>query len=182
VQIVRLYDPSRRFANWTDVIRPGQYAIFAADAASGAACGLDAVRFADVGAASCAIVDSLDEARAVCGAAARRHPTLRLDVFDSEGRARPPLLTIVHPDRGGVIEQGPQQMRTRRAIGWTLIALGLPQVVYAYVESGNRERDIVLPVFIGINMILFGARLLWLNLALRETERAREERLRRLGS
>ena len=32
-------------------------------------------------------------------------------------------------------------------------------------------------MFFGINLILFGLRLLWMNLALRETERARQARL-----
>jgi hypothetical protein len=35
----------------------------------------------------------------------------------------------------------------------------------------------ILPAFLGINMVIIGGRLLWLNLALRETERARERRL-----
>jgi hypothetical protein len=182
VQIVRLYDPSRRPANWTEIIGPRQLAIFTTDSVSGAPRDLDGARFAAADLVSCAIVDSLDEARAVCAAVLSTHPSLRLDVFDREGRTRPPLLTVLHPDRAASLEQGPSQMRRRRAIAWTLIGLGVPQVVYAYLEGGNRERDIVLPVFIGINMILFGGRLLWLNLALRETERAREERLRRLGS
>lgn len=177
---MRLHDASRRPANWTDIIRPGQLAVFASDGVSGAARDLDGAPAAK-GAESCAIVDSIEEARAVCDAAVRRRPSLRLDVFDAEGRARPALLTVVHADRAAALEQSAPQMRRRRAIAWTLVLLGLPQVIYAYVQYDNRERDIVLPAFIGINMILFGGRLLWLNLALRETERTREERLRRLG-
>ena len=179
MQVVRLYDPARRPANWTEIIRPGELAVFAADAVSGTPRDLDGAPCA-AGSETCAIVDSLAEARAVCDEAVERHPSLRLDVFDADGRTRPPLLTVVHPDRAGALEHSAPQMRRRRAIAWTLIALGLPQVVYAYLEFDNRERDVVLPVFVGINMILFGGRMLWLNLALRETERAREERLRRL--
>jgi hypothetical protein len=41
--------------------------------------------------------------------------------------------------------------------------------------------DIILPVFIGINMILAAGRLLWMNLTVRETEHAREERLMKVG-
>ena len=180
MQVVRLHDASRRPANWTEIIRPGQLAIFASDSGSGAARDLEGAPCAR-GAESCAIVDSLDEARAVADDAVRRHPALRLDVFDSDGRARPPLLTVLHPDRAGALEQSPVQMRRRRAIAWALILAGLPQVVYAYLEFDNRERDIILPLFVGINLMLFGGRMLWLNLALRETERTREERLRRLG-
>jgi hypothetical protein len=176
VQIVRLHDPSRRPAGWMDIIRPGQFAVFASDADSGGPRDLEGARLATADAV-CAIVDTLEEARAVCDAAVALHPALRLDVFDAEGRARPPLLTVAHPQRAAALEHAPRQMRTRRIIGWSLIAFGVPQVVYAYLESANRDRDIVLPAFIGINMILFGGRLLWLNLALRETERAREARI-----
>jgi hypothetical protein len=166
VQIVRLHDPLRR-----------QFAIFASDADGGGPRDLEGAGLATADAAVCAIVDTLDEARAVCDAAVTQHPTLRLDVFDAEGRARSPLLTVAHPQRAATLEHAPRQMRTRQIIAWILIALGVPQVVYAYRESANRERDIILPAFIGINMILFGGRLLWLNLALRETERAREARI-----
>ena len=180
MQVVRLHDASRRPANWTDIIRPGQLAVFASDSVSGAPRDLEGAPCA-AGRETCAIVDSLAEARAVSDDAVKRHPSLRLDIFDAEGRAHPPLLTVLHAERAAALEQSPPQMRRRRAIAWTLILLGIPQIIYAYAEFDNRERDIVLPAFIGINMILFGARMLWLNLALRETERVRQERLRRLG-
>jgi hypothetical protein len=63
-------------------------------------------------------------------------------------------------------------------IAWALIVLAIPLIVYAYLET--REHDIILPAFVGINMILIGLRLLWMNFALRETERLREARLRQL--
>jgi len=171
---VRLYDPGRRPADWSELIRPDQFAVFAADGAAGAPCDLEGIRFA-AGAETCAIVDSIAEARAICDAAVQRHPTLRLDVFEADGRTRPPILTIVHPDRVAALETSPRQMRTRQAIAWTLILAGVPLIVYAYVEF--REHDIILPAFLGINMIVIGGRLLWMNFALRETERAREHRL-----
>jgi hypothetical protein len=100
---------------------------------------------------------------------------MRLDVFDAEGRTRPPILTVVHPDRAAALDTSPRQMRTRQAIAWALIALGIALMVFGYVEF--RERDIILAVFLGINMVLIGARLLWMNLVLRETERTRARRL-----
>ncbi|HYT73489.1 MAG TPA: hypothetical protein VEL79_01965 [Vicinamibacterales bacterium] len=41
--------------------------------------------------------------------------------------------------------------------------------------------EIVPPAFIGINMILVGARLFWMNVAVRGTERAREDRVAKAG-
>jgi hypothetical protein len=177
VQIVRLHDPGRRPADWTEIIRPGQFAIFAKDDATGAPCDLEGARFADPATATCGIVDSPAEARAFCDAAVMRHPAVRFDVFDAEGRTRPAILTVVHPDRAAALDTSPREMRRRRVIAWVLIVAGVPLIVFAYLEF--RERDIILPAFLGINMILIGGRLLWMNLALRETERVRDARLTR---
>ena len=174
MRIVRLHDPARRPAAWTDVILPGQFAVFARDDATGVPCDMDGVRFV-AGAETCAIVDSIAEARAVCDTALQRHPSIRFDVFDSDGRTRPPILTVLHPDRAAAFETSPRQMRKRQVIAWALIIAGIPLMVFASVEY--HERDIILPAFLGINMVIVGGRLLWMNLALRETERARERRL-----
>jgi hypothetical protein len=176
VQVVRLYDPGRRPADWTEIIRDGQFAVFAKDEA-GLPCDLDGVRFTNPAAVTCAIFDSIDEARACCEAAVERHAGVRFEVFDAAGRTRPPLLTVTHPGRAAALETSPRQMRTRRAIAWGLIAAGLPLLAYAY--AAYDDRDTLLPVFLGINMVLFGLRMLWMNMALRETERVRADRLAR---
>jgi hypothetical protein len=175
--MVRLHDSGRRPASWTEIIREGQFAVFAKDGASDVPCDLDGVRFADPAAAACAIFESVAEARAFCEAAVLRRPSVQFDIFDAEGRTRSPLLTVVHPERAAHLETSPWQARRRQAIAWGLIVLGVPLMVFAYVEAG--ERDIFLIAFLGLNMVIIGGRLLWMNLALRETERVREERLAR---
>ena len=175
MQIVRLHDPARRPVSWTDIIRDGQFAAFAKLDANGTPCDADGVRFADTDRATCVVFDSLVEARSVCEAAVARHPNLRFDIFDAAGRTRPPLLIVMHPSRAASLETSPRQMRRRRAAAWLLIAASGPMFLYAWLASP--ERDIILPIFFGINAILFGGRLLWMNLALQETERARLDRL-----
>ena len=176
VRILRIHDPERRPPNAMDVIRPGQFVVFAKESASGHPCDFEGRPYADPGHAECAICDSLSEARAFGEDAVAKAPSLRLDVFDAEGRSRPPLLTIVHPSQARQADTHPRVLRKRRVIAWTLIAIGIPLIVFAYVE--HRDRDIILPAFIGINMLVAAGRLLWFNLAVRETERAREERVR----
>jgi hypothetical protein len=105
-----------------------------------------------------------------------RTPALRVDIFDAQGRANPPLLTLVHPSRAREADTHPRVQGRRRLIAWALIATGLPLIGFAYVE--RNDRDIILPAFVGINMIIAAARLLWFNLAVRETERVRQDRLR----
>ncbi len=175
MQSVRLHDPSRRPVSWTEVIRPGQFAIFARIEPAGVPCDVEGRPFPRPDEASCAILGSFGEARAFCEAAVERHPAVRYDVFDSDWRTRPALLTVVHRDRASGLESGPAQMRVRRVIAWALIAVGVPLVVYATLVP--RERESFLPAFLGLSMIIFGGRILWLNMALRETERAREARV-----
>jgi hypothetical protein len=178
VRVVRLHDPGRRPADWTEIIQPGQFAIFAKAGSTGVPCDLEGRPFPNQAETSCAIAESIADARTFCEAAVHRHPTVQFDVFDSDGRTHPPVITVVHPDAAGALETSPRAMRIRQVMAWGLIAAGIPLIVFAYVEY--RERDIILPAFLGINMVIIGGRLLWMNLALRETERTREERLRKL--
>ncbi|MNC99407.1 hypothetical protein D3C83_176930 [compost metagenome] len=71
-------------------------------------------------------------------------------------------------------------MHTRRVLGWALIAAGSPLIVYASWRPADIES--IFPGVIGINLIIAGGRFLWFNLGVRETERAREERLARADS
>lgn len=180
VEAVRIHDPQRHPASWTDIIKPGQFVAFAKDVDSGAACDADGRPFDDPARAICMIFPSLPEASAFCESAVARSPSLQLEVFDAAGRARSPLLTFVHPSRAAAMDTHPRVLGRRRLIAWLLIAAGIPLIVFAYVK--HTERDIILPAFVGINMLIAAGRLLWFNLAVRETERTRHERVARARS
>ena len=162
------------------MVRPGQFVMFAKGLDSGVPCDADGRPFADLAQATCVIADSLAEAQALAEAAVARTPSIRIDIFDHEGRAHAPLLTVLHPSRAQAADTHPNVLRTRRLIAWALIAAGIPLIVFAYVEHTRRE--IILPAFIGINMLIAAGRLLWFNLGVRETERVRQDRLRQHGS
>jgi hypothetical protein len=160
VQVVRIHDPARRPASWAEIIRPGQF-----------------VAFATPSDGNCVLFDSLAEARAFAAAAVEAAPATQYDVFDSDGRTHPPLLTIVHPSRAHVLDAHPRAVRKRRVLGWALIAAGIPPIVYAC--SIPADIEVIFPGVIGINLIIAGGRFLWFNLGVRETERAREARIAR---
>jgi hypothetical protein len=180
VLVVRIHDSQRRPASWTEIIKAGQFVAFAKDVESGAPCDQHARPFADAASASCIIFDSLPEASAFCETAVARAEALQFDVFDSQGRAHSPLLTIVHPSRVDSQETHPRALARRQLIAWVLMAAGIPLIVYAYVK--HTEREIILPAFVGINMLIAAGRLLWLNLGIRETERERLARLKHAGA
>jgi hypothetical protein len=159
VQVIAIHDPRRRPASWTEIIRPGQF-----------------VAFATPSDGTCILFDSIEEARAYCEAAVEAAPATRFDVFDAEGRAQPPLLTIVHPSQ--VLDTDPRPVHRRRVIAWALIAGGALLLIYTYVKFSDIEA--IFPGVIGINMLIAGGRILWFNLAVRETERARRGRLEKV--
>ena len=163
MQELRIHDADRRPASWADIIRPGQF-----------------VAFATPSDGTCVLFDSLDEARAFCEAGVLAAPATRFDVFDAEGRANSPLLTIVHPSRAQGLDSNPRMLHKRRVIAWALIAGGALLLIYTYWKFADIRA--IVPGVIGINMLLAGGRLLWFNLAVRETERMRGERLARVDS
>ena len=68
-------------------------------------------------------------------------------------------------------------LRKRRIIAWLLIVAAFPMLGLAYSLGAVQS---VLPGFLGLNLLLAGGRLLWFNMALRETDRVRQERLKNL--
>ena len=159
--MVVIHDPARRPASWAEIVRPGQF-----------------VAFGSPSDGTCVLFDSLAEARAFCEAAVQSAPASQYDLFDAEGRAHPPLLTIVHPTRAHFLDAHPRAVHKRRVLGWALIAAGIPPIIYAcWIPT---DIEVIFPGVIGINLIIAGGRFLWFNLGVRETERARHERLDRI--
>ena len=161
MEVVRIHDSARKPASWSEIIRPGQFVAFGAPSDG-----------------TCILFDSLAEARAYCETGVQAAPAIQFDVFDAEGRANPPLLTIVHPSREPALDTHPRAQHKRRVIGWALIAAGIPTIIYAC--SIPTDIRVIFPGFMGINLLIAGGRFLLFNLSVRETERARQERLARV--
>lgn len=161
MEVIGIHDAARKPASWSEIIRPGQFVAFAAPSDG-----------------TCILFDSLAEARAYCDAAVQSAPGARYDVFDAEGRANPPLLTIVHPSHAHTLDDHPRALHQRRVIGWALIAAGIPLIIYAcWIPT---DIEVIFPGVIGINLLIAGGRYLWFNLGVRENERARQERVDRV--
>jgi hypothetical protein len=163
VQVLRIHDPERRPASWAEIIRPGQFVAFAAPSDG-----------------TCVLFDSLHEGRVYCQAAVLSSPKLRYDLFDTDGRAQPPLESYVHPSRAAALDTHPGAAHRRRVIAWSLIAAALPLLVFAARRISQIEA--IFPGVIGVNLLLGAGRLLWLNLGVRESERARQDRLNRIDT
>ena len=177
MEVLRLFDPDRRPPNWSDIIRPGQFVAFSSDADSGGPTGADGRPFDSATAATCVVFDSLSEARQFCEGRVVAIPSVRFEIFDARGRVEEPLVVVVSPSRAGALESSARSTRRRKWAAVVLLAASGPLIAYDYWTAGGA---LVLPTFLGISMALAAVRLLFMNLAVREVERARQARLDRL--
>jgi hypothetical protein len=174
--VLRLYDPDRRPPDWTEIIRPGQFAVFARFLEGGGPCDAGGQPFASSELVTCVIFDELAEARRFCEERAQQAAAVRFEIFDSAGRTHPPLLVVVNPAHHHRLEADPRRTRRRKWIALGLAAAALPLFWYDYT---NDRGALVLPTFVGLNLLLAAARLLQLNSAVATAERQRQERIAR---
>jgi len=172
VQVIRVYDASRQPRDWMDIIRPGQFVVFASLLDGDTPCSLDGVPTGN-DAATCVIVDSLDEAEALSRERAERHPAVRCDIFDDRGRSQSPLLTVVHPSRRSSLE-GDATARRRVGVIAILLILAALGLFWADWRSGG---VMILPTLFAFNLLLLAGRLLQLNAGYAAAERRRLARL-----
>jgi len=174
VVTLRLFDRDRQPPDWTEIIRPGQYAAFSKTIDTGGSCDRDGRPFASADDVTCLIFDDLAEARAFCEEQVTRAPGVRFEIFDSAGRRDPPLLVIVHPSRIAALEGNPRGIRLRK---WAAYALLVGAVPLYWYDFQHDEGMLIFPTVLGINLVIIAARLLQLNGAYVQAERLRQKRL-----
>jgi hypothetical protein len=150
MQELRLYDPNRRPKTWTDIIRPGQYAVFHSDLHTDVEKKADGRFLTAEDESTCLVFDSLPEAEAYCEAKVEAVPSLRCDIYDHLGKGKPPTLTFVN-------KAHLKAPRKYARLGWVLIAAA---VVCFWIEW-HWHGTLVVPLIIGLNLVFTGLRLIW---------------------
>jgi hypothetical protein len=169
VQEIALYDPNRKPASWMEVIQPTQYAVFVCDVETGVELTSDG-DYLDPGMTrSCQIFDSLEEAEQYCRRKIADIPKLRCEVFDSHGRANPPVATFVNARYEDRLESETKAGRMMRG-AFLLMAAALPLFWYTWKTRGEGW----LAIFFGIQLILVGLRLLHWGYSMKEELRYRK--------
>jgi hypothetical protein len=92
----RIIDPSRTPEHWTELIRPGQFAVFVFDAATHVARDRDCKPF-DSDQVSLALCAGLAEAEAFAKELVGRMPALVCEIYDHEGKSKEPTRVIYNP-------------------------------------------------------------------------------------
>jgi hypothetical protein len=98
-------------------------------------------------------------------------PSLCCEVFNFEGRAKPPLLVVIHPDYESDDDSGPAASRRRKLIVAGLFIAG------AALFSINLRGESIMATFLGSNCLLFGLRFLYWEYAVKHREQDRRRRL-----
>jgi hypothetical protein len=158
LQEIRVYDQSRDPRNWNELLGPTQCAVFLKDINSEVPLSPQGVRLAYRD-STFLFFDRLELARAFCEEAVEQHPEMCCEIFDSEGKAKAPILTIVHTDAKD--ELSAAKVRKRRIIAIALFISAIPLNWWDW-HTGNGR---IYPTMIGINMILVGIRLMQWNAA-----------------
>jgi hypothetical protein len=172
-QEFKVYDDTRHPRDWNALLAPAQCAVFFKDAENScplSPAGAVIPRFRD-----CTFLrfDSAEEARQFCEAKVRQFPRMSCEVFDYEGRAKPPLFVVVHPSAAGDDDLSGTSVHRRKIAAIACFIGAVPLFVWDWRARGA----LILPTFFGINMILFGLRLLYWNMDAKERAAESERRL-----
>lgn len=169
----RLDCPSK--PNWTASMGPMQCAVYLTHVDTSAALKSDgsfAVKPQDY---VCFIFDTFKEAHEFCKSKVRHYPFMSCEIYDSAGKAKPPLLVVKHTSFSE--EDEASGSRIRKTLGVALIASALILFVLAWRADESWVFLTVIGPVIGYFMIVTGLRLLDWNLAIKEANRERERRL-----
>ena len=175
MQVLRIYDPQRQPPDWTDIVRADQFVAFAKRADGGAPCDADGRPFATPADATCLLFDTVQDARAFCEARVQASGEVAFEIYDGAGRVNPPLLVVLAPSRRNAADNSPHAMGLRFRAAVALTAGAVLLFWLDYVREGVH---FVLSV-IGVHLMVAAGRLAMMNNSVRQSERVREERLRR---
>src|SRR5215471_14208696 len=91
-------DPRRTPRDWTELVRPTQYAVFLKNREDFTSLAPGGQLYPNLDDNSCVVFNSLDAAQRFCEAKVEALPDLRCEIYDAQGLAHAPLLVIVHPN------------------------------------------------------------------------------------
>lgn len=155
VREIKVYDKLRKPRNWNELLSDSQCAVFIRRVDSEAPMTADGVPVASLRDCTFFLFDRLDDACEFCETKVRQHPELCGEIYDSKGKARSPLLTIVHPNVRAKDELSPSSLRKRRILAVVLFLGAIPMIWWDWKAGGV----LILPTFLGINMVFVGLRL-----------------------
>ena len=172
-QEFKVYDDTRRPPDWTSLVRPTQCAVFLKDVQTANPLAADGSEINHLRDCTFLRFDRLQDARAFCEAQVQRYPLMCCDIFDSDGKAKPPMLVIMHPDAARMDELSPVWVKRRKiaAIASLVAATAL------FIADWRSEYELLWPSIVAVNLFLVGLRLLYWNTASAERRKRQAQRI-----
>jgi hypothetical protein len=169
----KVYDDTRHPPEWTLLVDPTQCAVFLKEVKTANPLALDGSAVEHIRDCSFFLFDRLDDARRFCEAQVQRFPFMCCDVFDSDGKAKPPMLVIMHPDAAKKDELSPSSVKWRKnvAIASLVASAGL------FASDWRSEFELTWPSILAVNLFLLGLRFLYWNTASSERRRTQARRV-----
>ena len=171
MQQVLLYDRMRVPPNWTQLIQPGQYAVFLSDVQSSAPITSDGLPVLSASEYSCLLFDSFTDSESYCQEAVEQTRRLKCEVFDSAGRVNAPVAVFVNHEFTHTLDT---EAGARRLVRWGFVALASSLPLFGYAWK-NDAGVVWWPVFLGINAVFAGLRLIQWGHGLKEELRYRKK-------
>jgi len=169
----KVYDKTRQPAAWTSLVGPTQCAVFLKDVKTANPLATDGSEIAHLGDCRFLLFDHLEDARAFCEAQVQRHPFMCCEIFDAEGKAKPPLLVIMHPTAARKDELSATWVKRRKVVAIaSLVAAG-----GLFFTDWRSEYELLWPSLLAVNLLPLGLRLLYWNTASAERSRTQAKRL-----
>jgi hypothetical protein len=159
---LKLHDASRRPAEWTAHLGPEQVAVFLTDVRDGTEVTQEAPPPGPREAGCCWVFDRFAEAEAWCNQRVSLSPNLCCEIFDSRGRAGPPLVVVTG-------QTGRRRQNPRR-LTWIAVLLLLVAPILFWLDWRNIWL-LILPSLLGVYCAGTALRLLAWAWGLRDSER-----------
>jgi hypothetical protein len=118
----------------------------------------------------CLIFDSLTDAESYCQKAVSQTRSLKCEIFDSAGRVNPPVAVLVNPE---FVHKLDTEASARRLVRWGFVAIAISLPLFWYAWRNNAG-VVWWPVFLGINSVFAGLRLIQWGHGLKEEPKIRE--------
>ena len=158
---IKVYDPTRQPRDWNALLSPSQCAVFFKRIDSQTPLTSEGATFPRFRDCTFLLFDSLEDARKLCEAKVQQHPHMCCEIFDSKGKAQPPILVVAHPSVAEKDELSAASVRKRRIFAILLFLAALPLFYWDWRKGSG----LIVPTYLGFTMIISGLRLLYWNSA-----------------
>ena len=169
----KVYDKMRQPAEWTSLVGPTQCAVFLKDVETANPLATDGSEIGHLSDCRFLLFDYLEEARAFCEAQVQRYPFMCCEIFDAQGKAKPPLLVIMHSTAARKDELSPTWLKRRKVIA----IASLVAAPALFIADWRSEYELLWPSLLAVNLLFFGLRLLYWNTASAERRQTQAKRL-----